>query len=76
MLKVTTSEKVQMAPPDQGWSLIPGANHFEGEFPEAVAKRLAELQSKGVVKVESLGIDGKATAFDFAAPAESSKFKG
>ncbi len=54
MIRVTTHTKVQMPSPDQGWTCTPGANHFDSEIPDAVAARLAKLQTDGVVKVERL----------------------
>lgn len=57
MYRITTQTKIQMASPDQGWSLVPGANHFESDMPEAVATQLVRLSKDGIVKVET--IDGE-----------------
>jgi hypothetical protein len=56
MYRITSQSNVQMASPDQGWSLTPGANHFESDMPEAVAAHLVRLTKDGFVKVEV--IDG------------------
>jgi hypothetical protein len=58
MIRVTTPTKVTVPPPNQGWSLTPGANHFETDMPDAVAEQLAKLQTSGALKVEVL--DGAA----------------
>lgn len=58
MYRITTQTKLVMASPDQGWSLTPGANHFETDMPDAVAKQLAKLQAAGTVKVEVLDGSG------------------
>lgn len=61
MLKITSAERFVMAPPNQAWSLEPGANHFEDAVPEAVSKKLVELVAKEFVKVEVLDADAKST---------------
>lgn len=52
MYRITTENKVQIASPDQVWSLTPGANHFDTEMPIAVAKQFAKLAAEGAITVE------------------------
>lgn len=67
MIKITCSERIRIAQPNAGWSCYPGANHFEEVMPEAVAKRFAELEEAGKVKIETIALE--------AAPQEDPKSK-
>jgi len=73
MLKIISPERVVILSPNAGWSLRPGANHFDEEPPEAVAKRYAELAEAKVITVEVLDGDGKATAWPGPKPTKSDK---
>jgi len=63
MIRITTAAKVQIAHPNQTWSLVPGANHFDAEIPAAVSERLAELIDAGTVTVDVLDGTGRITTW-------------
>lgn len=64
LFKVTSTRKEPVPRPNAGWSLAEGANHFEGEIPEAVQKLYAELVEQRVIVVEVLDATGTATAWE------------
>lgn len=64
MLKITSAERFVMAPPNQGWSLALGANHFSEIPPDAVSVKLAELLKKGFVSAAVLSADGTSAALE------------
>jgi hypothetical protein len=61
MIRVTTAKRIQISPPDQTWSLVIGANHFESEMPAAVSTQLAKLQADGSITVETIDGNGHIT---------------
>lgn len=73
MFKITSAERFVMAPPNQGWTLEEGANHFDSAMPDAVAKKLRELVTKGFVKVELLDLNANSTPWEAEKPAEEKK---
>lgn len=60
LVKVTSTRKERFDPPHAAWSVVEGANHFEGEIPEEVGKAYAKLIADEVIKVEWLDGAGKA----------------
>jgi len=66
LIKVTSADKRRIDSPNAAWSLVEGANHFEGDVPEEVAKVYAKLIADEVIKVER--IDGEGKAHSWTAP--------
>lgn len=64
LIRITSVSKQVMPAPHQAWSFGEGANHFEGELPEPVAKRLVELIAKEQVTVDIVAVDGTVTKWD------------
>lgn len=60
LLKVTSTRKQRIDSPNAAWSLAEGANHFEGDAPEDVAKVYAKLIADKVISVEWIDGAGKA----------------
>lgn len=73
MLKITSQDRFVTAPPNQGWSLERGANHFDETPPDAVVKKLLELVAKGFVKTETLDADANSTPWPAPEAAVSKK---
>jgi hypothetical protein len=57
--KVTSARPARIDSPNAAWSLVEGANHFEGELPESVALAYAKLKRDGVIKVSWLNGSGE-----------------
>lgn len=62
LLKVVATRKESLPSPHAAWSIVAGANHFEGEPPEPVALAYARLlASKVVTSVDTIDAAGAPT---------------
>jgi len=66
LIKVTSTGKARIDSPNAAWSLVEGANHFEGDVPEEVARVYAKLIADKVITVE--WIDGAGKPHPWTAP--------
>jgi hypothetical protein len=66
LIRVTSRRKLTIASPNSAWSVIEGANHFEGDVPKEVAEAYAKLIADKVIEVA--WIDGTGKAHPWTAP--------